>query len=646
MKISYTWLQTYFDQPLPDPTELAQLFNTHAFEVEGVEKVDSDTVLDIKVLPDRAHYALCHRGIAREVQAITGMAIINTDAPTISIDTNIKTPVVSIDPVTMCKRYILRRIDGVKIAATPAHVVKKLEAVGQRSINTIVDATNYVMLDIGQPLHAFDADLVEGSITIRMAQDGEKLILLDGREVALISSDVVIADEKGVLALAGVKGGKRAEVTTHTTSIILESACFDPVLVRKTATRLNLRNDASKRFENEITPDLAREAMDVVTSMIRTTSGGAASDVNDIYPNPVRDWAVSVDTAYIQSLIGVAISVSEITSILMRMNCKVAEQGGRVTVTPPHDRLDLIIPEDIADEVGRMYGYDKLVSVLPPKLTTEFPTNKAFFYGEKVKNLLIEKGFSETLLYTLVPKGFYEIAYPLASDKAALRESSRPKLIDALILNTRNADILELDKVCIFEIGKIFPKTGEHTSLSLGATIVVKKKGITAESLVRDAVITLEKTLGVSITEKIQTTNNNQNITTATIEIDFDALIHTLPEQDSISELNFKALPPETTYKAFSPYPFSSRDVAVFVPTQIPESHIAQLITTHAGKYLVRMRLFDVFNKKDEAGVEKTSYAYRLVFQSFEKTLEESEINTAMTNITNTLNAQEGWKVR
>ncbi len=291
------------------------------------------------------------------------------------------------------------------------------------------------------------------------------------------------------------------------------------------------------------------------------------------------------------------------------MDCKVTEAGDVLTITPPYDRLDIIIPEDIADEVGRIYGYDRVPSVLPPKLTETIPVDKVFYYAEKVKNILIEQGYSEVMLYSLVPKGAFQIAYPLASDKAALREAITPKLTESVTLNTRNKDLLELNTIKLFEIGKVFPKTGEQTSLAMtGKTDI------------------LEKALGVKIPSS---------------EVNFDDLIKDLPDPKDISDLNFKPLPRDLRYKPFSLYPFASRDIAVFVPRATAEKTVKDLIVSKAGKYLLKIRLFDTFPKGEEV-----SYAYRLVFQSYEKTLEESEINGAMTAVTEALNAQSEWKVR
>lgn len=639
MKVSYKWLGSYFKSPLPEPKKLEALFNAHAFEVEGIETVGDDTVLDIKTLADRNHYALCHRGIAREAGVITKIPVSIQPATPVVVSNAVSFPKVVVEDSVLCRRYVARRIGGLRITDTSVFK-QSLEAIGARSINSVVDATNFVMFDVGQPLHAFDADKIKGAIQIRKAYEGETMTLLDGREVTFKESDLLIADDEGPLVIAGVKGGKRAEVTTATKSIILESANFHPTTVRRTSTRLNLRNDSSKRFENEITPDLALEAMEQVTALIVKSSPGAqVGAIVDVYPHPVKPWTIAYDPALASEMVGMPVTVEQIIDILNRLDCKVVPNGALLDVTPPLNRLDVTIPEDVSDEVARLLGY----ADLPPKETPSLPRteiNRNFYWGEKVKNTLVSLGFSEVLLYSLVPKGSFEIWQPLASDKAALRERIAPKLIDSLVMNSRNADILSLDAVKVFEVGKVFPKSGEKTMLAIGATQIKKKKGVTSEGIVKEAVALLEKELSVSLGAKIEMGDYG-----ALAEIDFDAVVSKLAPSGMVSDLGFTLLPKELKYKAFSHYPFMTRDIAVFVPKGVDASAVLNIITQNAGDLLVKYRLFDVFTKSID-GVEKTSYAYRLIFQSFERTLLEEDVTVIMEKITKAMHLEVGWQVR
>ncbi len=639
MYVSYRWLQEYFDAPLPTPEELATLFTAHLFEVEEVKAHGDDFVFDCKVLPDRAHYLLSHEGVATEVCVLTGLVrkeVVQIPAPEATGGV-----AVSIANTELCRRYLAQEITDVTVTESPAWLRERLEAVGQKSINSIVDATNFVMLDVGQPLHAFDADKVVGEIVVRNAHEGETIVLLSGQEVTLVPEDLVIADAEGAIAIAGVKGGKRAEMTMETTRVIVESANFEPTTVRKTSTRLNLRNESSKRFENEITPELATKGMAKMLELVATLAPGAQLGARtDVYPEPVAPWEVVVDATHVSAVIGTTITADAITTTLTRMGCTVTEDGEMIHIVPPFVRLDLVIPEDIAEEVGRVMGYEKLPAVLPPTLSSTLRPDTVFFYGERIKNELVSRGYSETLLYSLVQKGVYEIAYPLASDKAALRESLVPKLKDALIINGRNADLLSLETIKLCEVGKVFQADGEKAMLALGVLPVKKKKGVTAESILTEDIAALAATLGVGIPHTIEVGPFG-----AVVEIDLDALVATLPPATSIADLSFAQLPRDKQYTKFSLYPFIVRDVAVFVPESVTEADVLTLIMQHVGPLCVKSWLFDVFKKETPEGV-KQSYAFRFVFQSFERTLEDTEVNAIMDTVYAAIAAEPSWEIR
>ncbi|MFA6297052.1 MAG: phenylalanine--tRNA ligase subunit beta [Candidatus Paceibacterota bacterium] len=623
MATSYKWLQTYFDETLPAPEKLESLFNAHAFEVDGMEKKNDDTIFDIKVLPDRAHYALCHRGIAGEIQAITGLKLKVLPPPSLLFG-KMEEVKVNVEDSKRCPRYVVQEIKGVTVKESPVWLKERLESVGQRSINALVDIMNFVMLDIGQPMHVFDADKINGSISVRLAQEGEKITTLDGKEVSLSTSDLVIADDWGILAIAGVKGGKKAEVDENTKNIIIESANFEPTSTRRTSTRLNLRTDASKRFENEITPDLAGEAMEKATALVLELCGGEAGNFTDVYPHKAEKWQVETSVDFISSVIGEKISEKDIVDILLLLGCEISSDDSNLVVTPPLARLDLKIPEDFADEVGRIRGYENLPSVLPPDIGPT-PVDKTFYYSEKIKNNLISLGFSEVLLYSLVDKGSFEILKPLAEDKGKLRENIAPKMIESLQKNAVNADLLGLDDIKLFEIGKVFPADGEKTVLCLGVRKTKKKKGETADTVLKEMLTKLG--IEAEIKEGIA-------------EIDFDTFISQFPEPKNISDLNFKILSTDLKYKPFSIYPFMVRDIAVFVPESVKPEEVLDIITTNATDLLVRHTLFDTFQKDG-----KISYAFRLIFQSYECTLTDDEINTVMNAVSSKM-TEKDWEVR
>jgi phenylalanyl-tRNA synthetase beta chain len=417
MKISHHWLQTYFDAKIPTAEKMAELFPFHFSEVESMEKVGDDTVFDIKVLPDRAHYALCHQGIAGEISALTQIPLKNRFVDEIKADTGEKINIKIID-TNFCRRMVSRIIEIPEMGKSPEWLRTALEAVGQRSINPIVDLTNYVMLDIGQPLHAFDADKVEGDVVVRMAKEGEQIVLLNDKEVTLSASDGVIADTRGPLDIAGIKGGKRAEISTSTNRIFMVSDTFHPAAIRKTSTKYDSRNEASKRFENEITPEMAIHGMNNVSALIKEMFPEAKfGPIFDDYPNPVQPKSITAKVSDIKRTIGVEISDSEIVAILERLGMKVTKKGDTLTISVPCNRLDMSDWRDLPEEVGRMYGYDKIEPNIPPISGTTPKVEKTFYYAEKIKNILVTAGFSEVYTYSLVAKGFHVIEKPLAADK-------------------------------------------------------------------------------------------------------------------------------------------------------------------------------------------------------------------------------------
>ena len=423
MKISRNWLQTYFEKQIPPANELADLFTFHSFEVEGMDEIKdengkvTDDILDVKVLPDRAHYALSMRGVAGETSVLTKQAVKMKVVPIdLKTETEAK-PVIKILTPDFCRRYIGRFVELGNVKAN-TRIAALLAAIGQRSISPVVDATNYVMFDVGQPLHAFDADKVKGAIVVRAAKKGERIELLDssegiGREVELLQSDHVIADDLGPIAIAGVKGGKRTGISDTTKRLIIESANFEPSAIRRTATRLDLRSEASKRYENEITPELALIGMKNISFLINEASPDAKfCPIVDEYPVKAKQTMIELDPAYINERLGVDVPLAETKDILERMGIKIVVIGAIWRLEIPFERLDLTITDDIVEEIGRIYGYDKIGGVLPPKAPGSVANLPMFYMTEKLKNMLVEKGFSEVSLYSLVSKGEIETAHP------------------------------------------------------------------------------------------------------------------------------------------------------------------------------------------------------------------------------------------
>lgn len=321
MKISYNWLQEYFEKELPNPKDLADLLNLRALEVEEVEEKDGDSIFEIKVTPNRAPDCLSHIGIAREVALHTNIKMKELQSLNVEPDFETEWKVEAED--NSCVRYMMQEVKNVTVAESPLELKLKLEAIGQRSINTIVDITNLVMYEIGQPMHAFDADKLEGKI-IKVAKPiQKKFTTLDNKEIDLTEEDCTIQDQKDNLAIAGVKGGKKAEVDSKTQNIILESANFFPVKVRKTSRRTGIQTDSSKRFENGLTPKLAEKALHLACFYIKKYASQDStkfSNVLDVYSRPQkRKYIVGLDYEHVAQKLGVEISKEEVEKILTNL---------------------------------------------------------------------------------------------------------------------------------------------------------------------------------------------------------------------------------------------------------------------------------------------------------------------------------------
>ncbi|MBI2474220.1 MAG: phenylalanine--tRNA ligase subunit beta [Candidatus Taylorbacteria bacterium] len=504
MFVSRKWLQTYFNEKLPGGDALAELLNFHAFEVEDIKYWDTDEILDVKILADRACYALSHRGIASEIAAAANLALIKKEPKSVA-EKSRKAPDIEIKKHDLCSRYIGRQVEKVEVGPSPEWLVERLESIGERSINNVVDAANFVMFDLGQPLHAFDADKVRGAINVRLAKKGEQITTLDNREVELDAETLIIADEEGPLAIAGIKGGKRAEVTLGTKNLILEAAHFDASSIRLTSTRLDIKTAASKRFESKLSATLAEDAMKVFSALIKElVDGSQFGPMNDVYKKPEKPVRLEIRTGTVSEVLGLKIAADEIIGTLRKVGVDAKENGTKLICDIPPLRSDLRIPEDIIEEVGRIYGYEKIKPELPEPIRGQAMVNKNLYYKEKIKDLLVEVGFSEVIMSTFSPKGKLEVAKPLAEDKKYLRSNLADGLAAALERNAQNAPLLGLTEVRIFELGSVFGPSGEKVHLGIARQSLVKKDRRN-EDILNEIVGLLGTSLDMPISSKVTT---------------------------------------------------------------------------------------------------------------------------------------------
>lgn len=593
MKISYNWLKWYIPEA-PDVDKLADIITYHLAEVESVEKKsDGDSILDIKILPNRAHDLLSHKGVAREIASLLNIQYVDPATKYIIPESKSTELTISIN-TDKCKRYMGRIAKGVNVGPSPDWMVKHLEAIGQRSINNIVDAANIVLFNCGQPTHVFDLDKMDNKIFIRDAKEDEEIITLDNKNIKLKSSHIVVTDNINILEIGGLKGGKTAEVDGDTKNIILEVSNFEAVPVRKMSVALGFRTEGSKRHENDLSPESAPYAMDEFSALIAEMCPNAVfEDIIDIYPQKQIEKKLSFRIEKVISILGVLVTVEQVKDILERYNLSYVEKEGVFEIIVPSMRLDLQIEEDMAEEIGRILGYDKVKEELP-KIEFKPKQNETYNKILWARNKLIENGYGEVMNSSFRDKGEVSVLAS-ASDKKFLRDNLSDGIQESVKLNRINAPLLGIKDVRIFEIGTVWCPQEE-----IRVVYANDKEG------------KVEKTL--------------------------DDFCKDMPKDFSVEYSNSRL---ETKFEMWSLFPFIVRDVAVWVGEGVRSVDVVKIIKDNMGNMVVRgPELFDEFKKED-----KTSYAFKLVFQSFERTLTDLEINEVMTKIKAKIE-ENGWVVR
>ena len=379
MKVVHSWLKDYLGDALPTPAQVEELLTFHSFEIDGLEEVGGEAVLDVSVLPNRASDCLCHRGIAREIASLVGVSLVHdplAEIPTLATTDKI---VVDIKNEVACPRFTAALVTGVTVGDSPEWLKKRLHALGVRSINNVVDATNYVMYALGEPMHAYDADLFPQTngkwrFVVRDARAGETISLLaesgkdEDRIVELTGTELLIVDGSSdtPIGLAGVKGGRYAGVHAGTKNIIIEAAHFHPTITRKTARRLGIVIDASKRFENEPSRALPPYAQSEIIKLITDIAGGTFEGWVDECKETKTNPEVVVPVMRANALLGLMLSSMDIQAILVRIGATiVTATGDSFTVVGPWERNDLNITEDFIEEIGRIHGLHNIVSIHP-----------------------------------------------------------------------------------------------------------------------------------------------------------------------------------------------------------------------------------------------------------------------------------------
>ncbi|MBI4137667.1 MAG: phenylalanine--tRNA ligase subunit beta [Candidatus Sungbacteria bacterium] len=695
MKYSYNWLKelvTFKDSP----QELAEFLTLRAFEVESVEKRGDDWVLDVKITPNRVADCSGHWGLAREVAFLKKLRTPNSELRTQPAEDKKKKAAgfvrIKIEDSDDCPRYTARMMAGVAVKPSPQWLRERLEICGIQSINNVVDAANYVMLEIGQPLHVFDLKKLTThnsqltTIFVRRAKKGERILALDDKTYTLTPDVLVIADEKGPIAIAGIKGGKASGVSESTTALVLEAANFDPVMIRRGSRLLGLKTDASYRFEHGIAPNQTVLAIDRLALLICEISGGTIlKGVADAYPDKSAVPKILFRVAYANQTIGKELSVKFYQGIFAAIGCGIsAKKSGELIVDPPLERLDLRIEEDLVEEAARSLGYDRIPAILPHVSLAPAQKGEELFWEERVRTSLASAGYTEYQPYLFTGKRELTEFFVTEPDRIELENPTGPEtqyLLPRLAIKYASAaaEILrEHEEVLLFGIGKEFraPESKkkeleirEEKRLVLAHAKKSSEKGELFYGI-KGVVDRMLEGLGVSdhwYDDAIELDSEHEErkmfhpYQRAEIKIGDDrigmiGMLHPAIEENiksrgkvAIAEFDLsrlaKAANAEAEFRTIGKYPAIVRDIAVMVPERTKTEEITNVIEEHGAPLLIDGDLFDYFQDEELTARGTKSLAFHLVFQSPERTLKDEEVNATMQKIVVALE-KEGWVVR
>jgi phenylalanyl-tRNA synthetase beta chain len=640
----------------------------------------ADTILDVEITPNRGDL-LSHFGLAREIAALTGSSFRpersgveesrgKTEGKAAGSLDFARDDGVKITASRECPFFSLRRIDDVKVGASPQWLRARIESVGVRSINNIVDISNFVMLELGQPTHAFDADKLKGGINVRLARDGEKFLALDGKTYSLKPANCVIADQERAVGIGGVMGGEETGVTDSTENILLEAAYFLPASIRRTARDLNLPSDASYRFERGVDPNMILRASQRAAELMREIAGGTpVKEIHVAGELPADPADVSLSYEKCSRVIGVAIDPKTVDEILTRFGLqKTTGTSNHATWKIPSYRRDLQRDVDLIEEVLRAYGIDKI----PGRTRGRFMPTSAADRSYDVERLFLRdrltgSGLSEVRTSKLISRTAMasdeavELRNPLSEDHVALRPNLISGLLDVLERNIRAG----AESVSIFEIGRVFiPPSGteeRHLAVLLSGNIagapnwrsqirrsldLFDLRGA-LESIVPSVSFRPGKFPNFALAVEVWSGNQRVGFGGQLLAGKSSASSSVL-----VAELNADLLLDKRgtakKFRELDRYPAITRDIAMIVPEKLTHAEILRAIEKPSEDLLESVQLFDLFTAKQEADSINSgkSLAYRLTYRARNRTLTNEEVNAAHAKIRERLKRELGVTLR
>ena len=643
-----------------------------------------DVILDLEPTPNRSDW-LSVLGVAYEVAALTGSEVRQPEAIYPEEGQEIRTLLsVGIRDADLCPRYTASLIRGIAVGPSPRWLQKRLEQCDVRPINNMVDVTNYVMLEYGQPLHAFDYEtLLRQRIHVRRAYTGETMTTLDEVQIPLSSDHLVIADDRDARALGGVIGGLDSGITEATTDVVLESASFDPSNNRRTAQDFSLRTEATLRFEKGLRPDLPPLALRRATQLIQQVAGGTvAKGIIDIYPEREKPRAMLLTSQRMKQVLGMEHSMEQAKSVLVSLGFSAVSEGDEaLRVSAPPWRSDITIEDDLVEEVARIVGYDSIPTQM---LSTAIPHHEGQdlrAFREKVRDLLVRQGLQETISYSAVGldllrkaritedvKGLLAVANPMSRDFKYMRPTLRASLMNTLSYNVAR----DARSLAIFEIGRVYLKqgkklpqepeiaagllfgqrTGEGWLSAQGRYDFYDAKGIIESLLGRlgtegefsphgDDFLHPGKSASVSVNGTVVGSLGEVHpLVVEAFELDGEVVVFFELDLNRL----FDALPQaRQSVKPLARFPASLRDISILVDRDIPAARVQRIIE---GQPLVEQTvLFDVY-EGEEAPPGKVSLAYRIQLRASNRTLSSRDVNRSLARVVSLLEREVGAVLR
>lgn len=635
-------------------------------------------IIELEITPNRAD-CLSILGMAREAAATFNVPLREPEIRIENEEGNIFQYLEGIKIESEnCNRYYAKVIKNVKIEESPLWMQKKLMEAGMRPINNIVDITNYVMLEYGQPLHAFDVSKLEGSqIIVRQAREGERLVTLDGVERKLDENDLIIADKNNPVGIAGVMGGLDSEITEETTAVLFEGANFNPKSIRLTSKKFGLRSEASSRFEKGIDPNLAKLAVDRCCQLVEMLGAGVVVGSHiDIYDKKREERTITLRPERVNKLLGVELEVDKMLNYLNSLGIKSHLEDGLIYSTIPSYRLDLEIEADLIEEIGRLYGFHNIESKPLAGILTrgEKPYDKVL--QEKVIRILLGLGYNEVMTYSFIsPKAYDKINLPkdsklrdyiklinpLGEDYSVMRTTLVPTMLELLARNYNRG----VESVYAFEIGNSFKPSIESKD-NLPKEEKVLSIGFYGDDdfyFLKETIEVLLARLGIRDLEYKREENSPtfHPGRTARLLVDGRELgilgeIHPdvcenydIKARVYIAQLNFDLIVQlanfDIRYRPLPKYPAMVRDIAIIVDEDILFGDIKNIVLEHGKDLVESVEIFDIY-KGDQIPAGKKSIAFSITYRSYERTLTDEEINEIQKAVIKDLEEKLDGKLR